>query len=288
MDMERLVSKKYWTRETPYHFEFRNPQPAFPLHSHDFTEIVIIYNGTGLHRTPQQSFKLEAGDVVFIKPGQIHGYDAVDNLVLMNILIKPSFLADNVFGLSTAPGYSDLFLSTDSIKSEPQSVIHFRLNRLQLFEVQAILESMQEEIDSRHLLWNIENTIYLFELFILLLRIYNNPAYPATTEKDASAVVKYVEKNFRENFTIKQLMECFNMSESTVLRTFKRITGYSASEYQMRRRMLAATDELTSTDKSVTQIAYDMGFNDSNYFSRSFRRFTGITPTAYRKRFAKK
>ena len=83
-------------------------------------------------------------------------------------------------------------------------------------------------------------------------------------------------------------MECFNMSESTVLRTFKRITGYSASEYQMRRRMLAATDELTSTDKSVTQIAYDMGFNDSNYFSRSFRRFTGITPTAYRKRFSKK
>ena len=99
-----------------------------------------------------------------------------------------------------------MLFRSDSIKSEPQSVIHFRLNRLQLFEVQAILESMQEEIDSRHLLWNIENTIYLFELFILLLRIYNNPAYPATTEKDTFAVVKYVEKNFRKNFTIKIIL----------------------------------------------------------------------------------
>lgn len=286
--MERLIAKNYWTKELPYHFEFRNPQPAFPLHSHDFTEIAIIYSGTGIHRSPQHSFKLQAGDIVFIKPGQIHGYDAVDNLILMNILIKPSFLAENFFGLSATPGYSDLFLSTDPIEKDKQSLIHFRLNPLQLFEVRALLETMQEEIDNQHLLWITENMIYLFQLFILLLRIYNNPTYPSTGKKDTAAVVKYVEKNFRENFTIKHLMECFNMSESTVLRTFKRITGYSASEYQMRCRMLASMDELAATDKGITQIAYDMGFNDSNYFSRSFRRFIGMTPTAYRKRFSEK
>ncbi len=87
---------------------------------------------------------------------------------------------------------------------------------------------------------------------------------------------------------MQDLMEYSNMSESSVLRTFKRITGYPPFEYQMRQRMFAASRELSDTKLDITQIAYDVGYNDSNYFSRCFKKFMNMTPRDYRSQFGKK
>jgi YesN/AraC family two-component response regulator len=53
----------------------------------------------------------------------------------------------------------------------------------------------------------------------------------------------------------------------------------------MRLRIFAAINELTSTTTDITGISYNVGFNDSNYFSRIFKKFTGLSPSEYRKEF---
>ena len=72
------------------------------------------------------------------------------------------------------------------------------------------------------------------------------------------------------------------LSASSMLRTCKRVTGCSPAEYQKKLRMLSAIDDLVQSDKSVTQIALDAGYNDSNYFSRLFKKFANLTPSEYR------
>ena len=164
--------------------------------------------------------------------------------------------------------------------------IIFNLNKMQLFEVRAIIENMQEETTNMHLGWASVTSSYLFQLLILLLRIYNDPNYPDTANQNNSVkLIKYVEKNFNKKLTMQDLIENGNMSESTILRTFKRITGYPPFEYQMRQRMYAAIDKLIYTDWDITQIAYDIGFNDSNYFSRCFKKFINMTPRDYRAKY---
>lgn len=284
--MYKLLSRSFWTEQGPCHFEFRNPQPPFPMHSHEFHELAIVYSGEGLHITPQETIRLKAGDVVSVKPGQIHGYEKIDNLVLMNILVHSSFFADENNGLTSVPGYSDLFQPFPPAKNTNQPVSHFRLNKLQGFEVRAIIETMQGEIANQNLSWVPVTTAYLIQLTALLLRIYNDPNYPASAEKNnAAALVKYMEKNYKQTLSMQDLMDFSSMSESSVLRTFKRITGYPPFEYQMRQRMFSAINELISTDNDITQIAYDTGFNDSNYFSRCFKKFISMTPSEYRKQF---
>jgi AraC-like DNA-binding protein len=287
MSMDKLLTQKIWTGESPCHFEFRNPQPPFPLHTHDFYEIAVIYSGSGDHITKHGISKLAAGDVISIKPGQIHGYNNVDNLILMNILIKSSFLTEDFPKLSAVPGYADVFQYPAKTKHEDMPLCLFKLNKLQLSEACAIIKTMQDEVEHQYLSWPVATAAYLAELIILLLRIYTNPSYPdAENKNNISSLIKYVEKNYRRNLTMKDLTGFFNISESTILRAFKHSTGYSPLEFQMRQRIFAAINELVSTNRDITQIAYDMGFNDSNYFSRCFKKFTNLTPTEYRRQFS--
>ncbi len=286
--MNNLTAQKFWTENLPWHFEFRNPQPPFPIHTHSFYEIAIIYKGEGIQLTPSGEEKIRAGDVIILKPGQVHGYKEMDNLVLMNIMIRSSFIDEDIMELSNIPKYTDFFVLPKNISPAKSSILRFNLNTMQLFEIRALIDTMQDEITRQPMAWAISSTTYLIQIILLLLRIYNNPSYPETgTANHADLLIKYIEKNFRKNITMQDLMEYSNMSESSVLRTFKRITGYPPFEYQMRQRMFAASRELIDTDMDITQIAYDVGYNDSNYFSRCFKKFMNMTPRDYRMQFGK-
>jgi AraC-like DNA-binding protein len=70
-----------------------------------------------------------------------------------------------------------------------------------------------------------------------------------------------------------------------VLRLFKRYLGCPPFQYINKLRLTEAADELTQTDKSVTDIALDLGFNDSNYFSRLFKKHLGLSPREYRNKY---
>ena len=103
-------------------------------------------------------------------------------------------------------------------------------------------------------------------------------------------LVDYIEKNFLKSIRARDLMLVSGLSASSMLRTCKRVTGCSPTEYQKKLRMLSAIDDLVQSDKFVTQIALDAGYNDSNYFSRLFKKFVNLTPSKYRaqNKFAEK
>ena len=72
--------------DLPFSVLRRDPQVPYPLHGHDFTELVIIYGGKGEHYTAEGSYEVGAGDVFIVTPGLIHGYRKLNNLRLVNLL----------------------------------------------------------------------------------------------------------------------------------------------------------------------------------------------------------
>ena len=73
------------------------------------------------------------------------------------------------------------------------------------------------------------------------------------------------------------------LSEGETSRTFKKLTGKSPMDYVIHYRIKVATILLKNTSKSITDIAFEVGFSSSNYFTIAFKKITGLTPSEYKK-----
>jgi AraC family L-rhamnose operon transcriptional activator RhaR/AraC family L-rhamnose operon regulatory protein RhaS len=282
--MYKSTSWKNWTDDRlPIQYIFRNPQKVFPLHFHDFYEIYIILSGTGTLIISGDHLELRSGDVFCIWPDQLHGFKNVQELVVLNIHIVPSFLEKNHFDIRSMPGFSDFF---GVLRKEENPLKHYdkwRLEPTLIPEVLSLFRSTCKELADTLPGYKTAAVILFFRLLILLLRARaeRNPAN-IRFGKEARDLIDYVKKNFRKQLTINTLISVSGMSASQILRAFKFYTGYSPVIYINRLRINIASRDLIDTVKSVTDIAFDVGFHDSNYFCRCFKKYLGVSPRVYR------
>ena len=72
-----------------------------------------------------------------------------------------------------------------------------------------------------------------------------------------------------------------HMSESEFSRVFKKEHGHTFCDYLLKYRVNKACESLTDPTVQVKTVAFEVGFNDLSYFARTFRRYTGVTPSAF-------
>jgi AraC-like DNA-binding protein len=93
---------------------------------------------------------------------------------------------------------------------------------------------------------------------------------------------KYMQENYRQKLLIRDIAKNEGFNECYFTRLFKRIAGTTPHEYLMRLRIDKAKQILKQTDKSITEVSYDVGFDNVNVFIRDFKKYTGTTPLRYR------
>lgn len=95
-------------------------------------------------------------------------------------------------------------------------------------------------------------------------------------------VVDYIISHPEESFDSEYLSKMADMSPSTLRRLFKEHTGKSPRDFVKDIRMMSAARMLLTSNKRISDIAYELGYEDTNYFSRMFKNVFGITPRKYR------
>lgn len=98
-------------------------------------------------------------------------------------------------------------------------------------------------------------------------------------------VLRFIHENYAESLTLDVLANYLNMSKYHVSRLVKSILGMNFSEYLLIYRVEVAKKELSTTDYPISEVAMNVGFNDSTYFTKKFKEVTGLTPKRYRQTY---
>lgn len=251
-------------------------------HTHDFHEIVVITNGVGMHVTKFESWPVQAGDVLVIGGNQAHYYDDVRDLSLVNILYLPNAVGLDTHDIASVSGFPVLF-GMPHLRSHHEFRSRFRLKPKELSTILTYVDGLEHELAHDHAGREYFAHTHFRQIIGLLSRLYSQES-----NLDSSAIVRlaqvitYMERKFTEPHSMSSLARIAGMTERSLLRTFHLATGTSPLDYLLQLRINRAADDLRNSGKQITEIAFDVGFNDSNYFTRQFKKRMGMTPLEYR------
>ena len=93
----------------------------------------------------------------------------------------------------------------------------------------------------------------------------------------------YIHEHYASSINRTELARHASLSEDYLTACFRKELGVTPIAYLNRYRVHQARQLLSDTDKTITEIAMEVGFSDSSYFSRVFRREVGLSPEAYRR-----
>jgi AraC family L-rhamnose operon transcriptional activator RhaR/AraC family L-rhamnose operon regulatory protein RhaS len=287
MTEKKLRHQDYFAdRNLPVDIHEEYSQRTIALHRHDFSELVVISGGEGLHYTEDSEYLVIAGDCFLIPPDLAHGYKTKQGLQLTNILFHPRLLEYPRFtgGNDIMPGFYALFSFEPEYRKQHNFAGRLRLSPAQLLETAALIREIKEEKKQKE-------EGYVFMAMALLMRIigYLSRCYVTNKSPETRPLLRlgttfsYIEQNFSRDISLRELAELAHMSESSLNRAFKKTCGLAPIEYLIDVRIRESCGLLLHSEMPVGEIAHKVGFIDSNYFSRQFRKIMQVSPRNYRR-----
>ena len=274
----RLASSDWFSSDAqPVAVERRTPQSRFPLHDHDFNEVVIVMSGNGWHVLNEEPRLITCGEVFYIRAEDQHAFEEVHDLFLTNVLYRPERLLH-----APAPGAQPA-LDEDAAGQRR----NWQITEPVLAQLSPLLDKLFLESRSTEPMASVMTESLFMQLAVTLHR-NRFAADGELLPRDSRLchVLTYLRNKCTEPIDFDEVAHRFGLSLHHVSRVFREATATSPHNYLVRLRLGHAMRALRASADSITDIAFASGFNDSNYFSYTFRKMTGLTPTEYRKRGA--
>jgi len=253
----------------------RMPQPSFPPHQHAFEEIVIVWRGNGLHVLNDRPWLITCGDIFYLREGDCHSYDSVNDLVLDNILFCPD-------RFTLGFDWNELLPPRDLDQSAS-----WRLTTRGMALARGVLVQLERESRKTDRL-SVQLAEALFLQLALILRRHRyladgSRALPEGEQLDL--LVAAIQGHGSRPFDLTLFCQQNRLSERGLKQLFRQQTGMSIGHYIRQLQLCQAKYLLRTSSCLIGEVAARCGFDDSNYFSVVFTRETGLTPSAWRQRF---
>ncbi len=107
-------------------------------------------------------------------------------------------------------------------------------------------------------------------------------------DDEMTYALQYIEKNLTKDLTLENAASYMNISPHYFSKLFKNDVGENFIDYVTRKKMQRAKELIRRTDQPLNAIAFELGFNEANYFSKVFKKVEGLTPSQYRKKMLDK
>lgn len=245
-------------------FYYDNTQNALGgntrLHYHQNYELYFLEKGSCNYYVDDRYYTLRAGDLIFIPSGCVHktNYNKTPHSRRL---------------INCAEEYIP-----KEILNDGKDTYIFR-NAVTVNEIKEIFELVQKEYDTHDEYSTRMIKSHLYRLFYHVLRHKGESIRTLSANKTVEKVIEYIKKNFTHEITLSEVAEKNAVSSEHLSRIFKKEIGVGFNEYINSLRLRQAEFMLRNEDgKSVSEVAFACGFNDSNYFSYRFKKAYGVSP----------
>ena len=252
------------------------------IHSHKNFELNFITSGSGRRIVGDNISGFEKGDLVLMGPELPHCWEVLDEKLTNQPTCIVTHFSEDIVS-------SDFFKMPELEKVVEllrQSKYGLRFKLTDTGKIHRILERMIH-------LEGLEYYIEFLKVFHILLHseertALSNPLDHTLFTKNLDKINKiyeYVFQNIQEGIKLGEAAALLNMAPSSFCRFFKKKTDLTFMEYVKRVRVGIAAKLLAETDKQITQICFESGYNNLANFNLYFKTIMGMTPTNYRKSF---
>ena len=265
--------------------KFTEKRFSAPYHYHPEFELTLIVRGTGKRFVGSHMQDYSAGDLVLLGGNLPHCWKTAEEdtgeSVSIVVHFRKEFAGDRLFDI---PEMEDIL----NLLGRSSNGLHFRGNT----------SPMQDRMHA--LLQEKNGYTRVIQLLDLLQQLATSSKYTMLQKKNefealslsdkdrVNKVIAYIVDHFQQDISLDAAAAVAGMSTTAFCKYFKRITRKTFIEAVNDYRIDSAIRELVSTDKSVSQVCFDSGFNDVSNFHRTFRSKTNISPLQYRNEFRKK
>ena len=250
-----------------YHITENHPRYQMQMHWHSDFEIIRVLSGRIKLCLNEYIYDFEADDSVLIPGGIVHGAVA-ENCVYECIVFSPSLLY---------------------VSGKCRDTVKHGVVNSSLYKKNITVDSIFKAVSEKKRGYEFE---FLSGVYSLIRDIaYNAPAVKSGIKngkyEKIKAALSIIEENYNTQFTLDFLAKSCGMSPNYFCRFFKQMTQKTPFDYINIYRINAACEMLSDGNASVTDIAYNCGYNDLSYFIKMFKKYKGMSPKNYVKSLEK-
>lgn len=251
-----------------FHFEsLRNTKAKTKdVHYHSGFEIYYLVEGACWYFIDNKSYRLTAGDIALVPPGIIHktSYET-KTFSRMLIYCAPSLVPSSARECLRA---IPLFPKSDSTETQ----------------IRSFFAALQKEYTAPDTFSEDVIKSIFAEFLLLIAREGKNIGSIQGDSPVVEMAVKYIRSHYMDTVSLQDIADYCFVTREHLSRIFKRKTGFGVNEYLNVYRMQKAESMLKSDPTvRISTVALSCGFNDSNYFSKIYKKMYGISPSAAKK-----
>jgi len=258
-------------------------------HYHNGYEIFQVWSPDGSVLVEEKSYPVRPGYIYIVNSLELHCVRPVPN----SPYIRSKVTFSPIWVRSLLQQMDQLYL-LDPFMNKGKGFSHNIIpdkqmeKRIDDLFKQMALENSRKSVGQMAFLW-----AYLIEMLGIIYRWYNRnqelfPPLLSTTHTHIQKAMDYIDRNISSNITIEDICRNLHLSKYYICHLFKENTGMTIMDYIQKKRVAEAKRLLLLSDRPISQIAMDAGFNSFSVFSRVFKEMTGYSPSTFRKMYSAK
>lgn len=284
---EQLAWDRYFRPDHAIQAVFQPRQLEYPIHDHQFIELLIVVGGSCLHRTVLGNQRLQKRDAFLFRPGAWHGFHNCRSFAIYNCGFDIAILGRELAWMIDDPSLGRLLWALP-LSAAQRGLVQMRLPAADLAEARRALDALCTLSEVEYAPYRADHIGLLGQLLGILAR--NLPRQPRPRRADhphrvIQEVLRLIDGDPTHPWTLRELALRVGIDSAYLVRRFHAVAGLPPMAYVARRRLELATGWLTNSDAIIGDISNRVGWHDANYFTRRFRAMFGMSPTAYRRRF---